>query len=132
MGSLIDFQPLAQLNAIHFGHHDIADDQVRHFVDGSVQAVLAIHCFDDSIVAGETALQVALHISIVFDDQNDGIGFTMDDGTERSESWELSERSAIGKPSESSEAASSDLRLSEGLPAISSSFECSFPVADKL
>ena len=54
MGSdgLTLYQP-ATFQSVHYGHHDVADDEVGHVAGGHFAALLSVGCGEDVVVVAE-------------------------------------------------------------------------------
>ena len=58
-------QSLAELQPVHNGHHDIADDDVGDILQGEREAALAVGSLHDVISLTENHAEIFPHISIV-------------------------------------------------------------------
>ena len=72
-GGDVFFQGVAELVAVEFGHHDVADDQVGDLFEGFGEALFAIYRFNDCVLGLERFSDVMSHIIVVFHHQDDGL-----------------------------------------------------------
>ena len=70
--SLALYQP-ATFQSVHYGHHDVADDEVGHVAGGHFAALLSVGCGEDVVVVAERFAQEGLHVAVVVDDEDDGL-----------------------------------------------------------
>ncbi len=71
-GLFVGFQNAAKLVAVAFGHHHVADDQIRNDLQSLLHAVNAVHRFHHFESRFEILPDVLPHVAVVFDDENEG------------------------------------------------------------
>ena len=70
-GTNVCFEFPTELVAAHFRHHDVADNQIRDDLDGTLETFRAVFGFEQSTARVESGANEGSEVGIVFDQEND-------------------------------------------------------------
>ena len=71
------FHLLAELQAVHHGHHHVRHNQVRHLFSGEFKSTLAVLGFQQSVLPLQDGPQIGADVGIVIYDEHRGSVFVL-------------------------------------------------------
>ena len=71
-GNVVLFHLLAELQAVHYGHHHVRYNQVGHLFAGELQSAFAVLGFQYAVLPLQDGVQIGADIGIVIDDEHCG------------------------------------------------------------